>query len=120
MKLGYSYRLSQYAFGLGLLALVLAGGFVFFLNLITLRTERYQTQLSSRITRSSQSEPSEQSEEVVSPSPTPEYSPPPDSRGITKLAATQTLQMLKPLAFYLALTGGAWVFLRGSRSQATG
>lgn len=120
MKLGYSYRLSQYAFGLGLLALVLAGGFVFFLNLITLRTERYQTQLTARLTRTSLMEAHTDTEPTEQASPSPEFSPPPDTRQLPRLAAVQTVQMLKPLAFYLVLTGGACFFLRGTRPSVSG
>jgi hypothetical protein len=119
MKLGYSYRLSQYAFGLGLLALLLAGGIVFFLNLVTLRTERYQAQLSTRFSHAAHVTQVEEESGGV-PSPSPEYSPPPETRVLTKVAARQTVAMLRPLVFYLALTGGAWVLLRGSRRLADG
>ena len=117
MKLGYSYRLSQYAFGLGLLALLLAGGIVFFLNLVTLRTERYQSQLSTRFSHAAH-----HGEEELGgvPSPSPEYSLPPETRSLAKVAALQTVTMLRPLVFYLALTGGAWMLLRRSRRLVDG
>ena len=120
MKLGYSYRLTQYAFGLGLLALVLASGIVFFLNLVTLRAERYQTQFTSRLTHASHTETTMEAEPTEQASPTPEFSPPPDARQLPRLAAVQTVQMLRPLAFYLALTGGACFFLRATRPSVSG
>ena len=130
MRLGYSYRLSQYAFGLGVLALVVAGGVIFFLNLVTLRTEQFQTKLSTRLAQATPVE--EQEEEATSPSPSPEASPspeppgvgkppqsvvasPPRERSLTRLAALQTVRMLRPLAFYLLLTGVALVLLRSAQ-----
>ncbi|MBB6049475.1 hypothetical protein [Armatimonas rosea] len=131
MRLGYSYRLSQYAFGLGVLALVVAGGVIFFLNLITLRTEQFQTKLSTRL---AQATPVEEQEEATPPSPSPEASPspeparggkppksavasPPRERSLTRLAALQTVRMLRPLALYLLLTGVALVLLRSAKKQ---
>ena len=114
MKLGYSYRLSQYAFSLGLLGLALAGGLVFFLNLMTLRTERYQAQLTVRFSQANQTEGEPEA------TPSPEFSPPPDTRALPRVAALQTVRMLRPMGGYLIFTGGMWVLLRGINRKPTG
>jgi hypothetical protein len=114
MKLGYSYRLSQYAFSLGLLGLALAGGLVFFLNLMTLRTERYQAELTVRFSQATQTA----GEPEVAPST--EFSPPPDTHSLPRVAALQTVRMLRPMGIYLLFTGGMWVLLRGIDRKPTG
>jgi hypothetical protein len=130
MRLGYSYRLSQYAFGLGLLAFVLASGIVFFFNLVTLRTEHFQAKLSSRLAQATPVE--EEEEQTAPPSPSTEATPsptpaktakppsgaksaPPQVQSLPRLAALQTVRMLRPLGLYLLLTGVALVLLRSAQ-----
>ena len=123
MKLGYSYRLSQYAFFLGLLGLVLAGSVVFFLNLLALRTESFQMQLTTSLTRAAITEPTTEPEvemEVPQSRSSPEYAPPPAHKKLARQAALQTVRMLRPMAFYLALTGGSWLLLRGATRRPAG
>lgn len=116
MQLGYPVRLARYAFLLGLLALLLSGATVFSLNIFTVRTEGYQTQLSGRFHRVAQAEPDELPEPA--PSASPEFAPGPDSRSVNRIAARRTALMLRPMLFYLMGTGLLWALTSWRKGSA--
>jgi len=103
MKLGYPVRLARYAFLLGLVALVLAGITVFSLNVVTVRTENFQTQLSGRLHATETPEAAEEGE-----APTAEFTPVRTTKQINQLAARRTVLMLRPMVYYLLGTGALW------------
>lgn len=104
MRLGYPVRLARYAFLLGLIALALSGITVFSLNVVTARTENFQTQLSGRLKTTETPEVSEEPEGTT----TPEYTPVRTTKQINQLAARRTALMLRPMVYYLLGTGALW------------
>lgn len=109
MQLGYPIRFARYAFLIGLLALALSGAIVFSLNAVTVRTESFQTQLTSRLSRADQPEPDESPDASPAPAPTPTQAPEPPA--VNRIAARRTFAMLYPMLYYLGGTGLLWALL---------